>query len=175
MVEASNAETATSTLTQRAKLEFLNAHGKDPSQNPKKAYEIGAKIAGFEQDEIRQLQDTEGYGSQELMSEAERDIESIIEGDSIKPNEAANNAYKQRLVSYLRDHKEDMKQEAIDAMIIYIDSLEEVVYRNEARALNQFQIEQMNKGIPAEDGATQQLNINPAGENNAQIQNQEEI
>lgn len=163
LVEASNAENATSIQTQRAKLNFLNAHIQDPIQNPKKAYEIGAKIAGFEQEEIKQLQEKD-YGNQELLSEAERDIESLIEGEDIKVNQAANNAYKQRMVDYLRDHMENMKQETIARMIFYIQSLDEVIYINEARALNKFELDKMNamatQPLQGVGGEAPQLNLN---------------
>lgn len=163
LVEASNAENATSIQTQRAKLNFLNAHIQDPIQNPKKAYEIGAKIAGFEQEEVKQLQEKD-YGNQELLSEAERDIESLIEGEDIKVNQAANNAYKQRMVDYLRDHMENMRQETINRMIFYIQSLDEVIYINEARALNKFELDKMNamatQPLQGVGGEAPQLNLN---------------
>lgn len=171
LVESSNAENAASIQKQRIKLNFLNAHVQDQVQNPKKAYEMGAKIAGFEVEEIKQLQETD-FGNQELMSEAERDIEKILDGETIKPNRMANNAYKQRMLSYLQDHTEDMKQEQVDAFIVYIDALNEVVYANEARALNQFAINKM------ESVGEAPLNPNPAqGEQNEpnQIPNKEEI
>ena len=146
LTESSNAENAASIQKQRIKLNFLIAHTQDQTQNPKKAYEMGAKISGFDIEEIKQLQEVD-YGNQELMSEAERDIEKILDGEEvIKPNRQANNAYKRRILEYLQDHIEDMKQEQIDAMIIYIDALNEVVYVNEARALNQFKIRQMEAG-----------------------------
>lgn len=169
LVEASNAENATSIQTQRTRMQFLTEHSKDPTQSPKKAYEIGAKIAGFDNEEIKQLQEVDSYGNAELMSEAERDIESLIESEDIKPNQAANNAYKQRMVSYLRDHMEDMEQKIIDKMITYIKSLDEVIYINEARALNKFEMDKMNAMAAQPIGAGGQApqinnNLPPEGE-----------
>lgn len=169
LVESSNAENAASIQKQRVKLNFLVGHTQDQVQNPKKAYEMGAKIAGFDMEEIKQLQEKD-FGNQELLSEAERDIERILDGDAIKPNRIANNAYKQRMVSYAQDHEEDMTQEQTDAFIVYIDALNEVVYANEARALNQFAINKM------ETLGEAPLNPNPAkGEQTNEIQPKEEI
>ncbi|MCG3219604.1 MAG: hypothetical protein KAR35_11370, partial [Candidatus Heimdallarchaeota archaeon] len=168
LVESSNAENAASIQKQRVKINFLSVHAQDQVQNPKKAYEMGAKIAGFDTEEIKQLQETD-FGNQELMSEAERDIERILDEETIKPNRMANNAYKQRILSYLQDHEEDMTQEQVDAFIVYIDALNEVVYANEARALNKFAINKM------ETLGEAPLNPNPAEGKQNEIQNQKEI
>ena len=65
------------------------------------------------------------------------------------------------MLSYLQDHTEDMKQEQVDAFIVYIDALNEVVYANEARTLNKFAINKM------ESVGEAPLNPNPAqGEQN---------
>ena len=168
LVESSNAENAASIQKQRIKLNFLTAHVQDQVQNPKKAYEMGAKIAGFEVEEIKQLQEKD-YGNQELLSEAERDIERILDGETVKPNRMANNAYKQRILSYLQDHEEDMTPKQTDAFIVYIDALNEVVYANEARALNQFAINKM------ESIGEAPLNPNPGERETNEIPNKEEI
>ena len=172
LVESSNAENAASIQKQRIKLNFLIGHIQDPVQNTKKSYEMGAKIAGFEMEEIKQLQETD-FGNQELMSEAERDIEKILDGETIKPNRMANNAYKQRILSYVQDHTEDMKQEQIDAFIVYIDALNEIVYANEARALNQFAINKMES--LGEAPLNPNLEERETNEKSNQISGQEKI
>ena len=59
------------------------------------------------------------------MSEADRDLESLLMGEVIEINDAANNQYKQRMVDYLRDHKEDINDKQFFSISAYIDSLEE--------------------------------------------------
>lgn len=165
LVESSNAENAASIQKQRIKLNFLTQHIQDPTQNKKKAYEMGAKIVGFEIEEIKQLQELTDYSNQEILSEAERDIEQILEGEELKPNRVANNAYKQRILNYYQDHEEDMTQEQIDAFILYLDALNEVVYANEARELNKFKIKQMetlgeasiNPNAPTREGISNEI------------------
>ena len=130
MVESSNAETALSEVEKRTKIAFLNSQANNPIQNPQKAYEIQASIAGFEEDTVRQLLDTSDYGNAELMSEAERDLEALLDGEKIAPNQNANTAYKQRLVDYLKDNMENMEYEQFILISEYILSLEEVINRN---------------------------------------------
>lgn len=149
MIEDSQAEENEDIQKQVVKINFLNgelagANGK--MINPKKAFEMKAKMAGLSEDEIKELLDTSEYGNAELMSEAARDIEAILEGETIKPNMNANNAYKQRFVDYMKDHMEDMTDEQFEDMQLYVDSLVEIVAENEARAVNNFAIEQLSEG-----------------------------
>jgi DNA-binding transcriptional MerR regulator len=144
LVEASNQEVLVTLQEMQEKMKFLASQAINPIQNPKKAYEISAKTAGFTPEEIRELLDTSEFGNSELMSEAERDIESLLEGETIPPNAWANNAYKQRMVDYLKDHQEDMSNEQFDAIAEYIRSLDSVIVGNEVRAFNQGEVDRLN-------------------------------
>ena len=137
MVEASNAEVALSEVEKRTKIAFLNANAKNSLMNGKKAFELQAQIAGFDEETIRQLLDTSEFGDAELMSEADRDIERILDGENIEPNEAANTAYKQRFVDYMLDNKEDIKPEQANALFKYIESLEPIIMRNMQRQMQE--------------------------------------
>lgn len=173
LVEASNAETMASIQDRTLKSNFLAQNAMNEIVNKKKSFEISAKNVGFTEDEIDQLLDVSVYGNSEIMSECDRDIEGIIEGEEVKPNRKANNAYKQKMVNYLADHQEDMTMEQFSTMAMYIDSLEEIIYKNEARAL---QTEKLNMlranagnpmpgGTPAGDQAPQEDYANLQSEN----------
>lgn len=136
IVEASNAQFLASNAEKKTKITFLQNNANNTNINQKKNFEMQARIAGFDEDSIKQLQDISFYGNSELMSECERDIECLLEGDDIKPNQAANNAYKQKMVSYLRDHEEDITFEQFKKIEAYITSLEPIIMRNEAKQLN---------------------------------------
>jgi len=150
MVESSNAEVALSETEKRTKIAFLNNQAANPIQNPQKAYEIQASIAGFEEDTIRQLLDTSDYGSAELMSEAERDIEALLDGDKIPPNQAATTAYKQRFVNYMQDNIENITPDQFNTLASYVMSLDEIITRNMVRQANDMlfkkQMEQLKQG-----------------------------
>lgn len=146
MVEASNAELLASAQAREAKNTFLtNQLAKPvPTINAQEATEIQAQIAGFSQDEIDRLMDMSVYGNSEIIAKADRDIESVLNGETIRPNASANNAYKQRLVNYLRDHQDDLSDSDFRAISDYITSIEPVVAKNMARALQAEQIAAMS-------------------------------
>ena len=116
----------------------------NPLINPQKLVEMNAKISGLTEDEIRELLDVKNYGNEELMSEADRDIEALLNNEPIEPNEMANNAYKQKMVNYMIDHKEDISFKQFAFISQYIESLEPIIMRNEARAMQQSITESLN-------------------------------
>jgi len=142
-VEASNAEMMASKQDRNEKLAFLASEVNNPMINKKKLFEMRALISGLSEEDVRQLLDTNSYGNEKLMSEADRDLESLLMGEVIEINDAANNQYKQRMVDYLRDHKEDINDRQFFAISAYIDSLEDVIFRNEARKLVNEQSQEM--------------------------------
>lgn len=172
MIESSNAELALSNVDRKNKLQFLSQNGINPIQNAKKAYELQAQIAGFNQEEIRELMDTSEFANSELMAEADKDIESILDGKKIKPNSGATTAYKQRLVDYLTNYMDDMSFTQKDNMVSYIDSLDQIIIRNMSRMA-------MVKGLKMkldaiESGTTttpiQTTNTKPLLENNSPVE-----
>jgi|14BtaG_2_1085337.scaffolds.fasta_scaffold00424_8 hypothetical protein len=164
-VEASNAQTLSSIQDKTAKINFLNSQTANPLINQKKAFEIKAGIAGLSEDEIGQLLDTSFYGNSELMSEADADIEGLLEGEDVPLNYLANNAYKQKLVNYMRDHQADMSKKQFAVMAMYVDQLEPIIMRNEARAVQAEANKALTEGggalpkgdVVAEEGATELL------------------
>lgn len=172
MVESSNAEVALSETEKRTKIAFLNSQANNPIQNPQKAYEIQASIAGFEEDTVRQLLDTTDYGSAELMSEAERDIEALLDGEKIPPNQNANTAYKQRFVDYLKDNMENMEYEQFVLLSEYILSLEEIINRNMVaqanRTLFKQKMEALSAPLPEATGGVKQMPIEEDINNNGE-------
>lgn len=142
IVEASNAEILLSQTEKRTKIAFLNSQATNPVQNNEKAYEMQARIAGFSPEETRQLMDTSQFGDAELMSEAERDIEALLDGDDIALNQGATTAYKQRFVDYMTDHHDSIDNEQFARLTLYIARLDEVIMRNMVRKANNLAMQQ---------------------------------
>jgi hypothetical protein len=144
LIESSNAEMNLSAQDKRAKMAFLTANKLNPVINPKKAIEIEARIAGFEDEELKQLMDVSEFGDADLMSEAERDIEAILDGEQLQPNRRATSAYMQRFVDFMADHEEDMldNPEGLQRMMAYIESLTPVIIMNTARKAEQASVQQ---------------------------------
>lgn len=139
-IQSSQAETNADTVEKRNKLTFLTNTLGNPAMlsliNPKKAFEITALIAGFDADDIRELLDTDAWGDSALMSEAARDIDRLLDGENVPPNPAANIAYKQKIVDWLRDHHINLDDKEFRAISTYIVSIEQFVMKNTVRTLN---------------------------------------
>lgn len=157
-VEASNAEIALSEKEKQTKIAFLQGNMMNPTQNPQKAYEISASIAGFDDETIRQLQDTSDFGDASLMSKAERDIERILDGEIIKPFSGATTAYKQRFIDYIMDNEESIKTDDFNSLMIYVDQLDPIIIRNMTRKANEIlfkqQMAEATAPVPTEGGGT---------------------
>jgi len=136
IVEASNADAMTSIQDQRMRLTFLGSQAGNPIINEKKRFELSATIAGITEDEIKELLDTSTYGNQKILSEADRDIESLLDKKLIRPNRMANNAYRQHFVDYMADHEEDISQDQFLLLADYVSQLDPIIIKNEARMLN---------------------------------------
>lgn len=149
-VEASNAELALSDSDKKTKLTFLQIQAANPVQNPKKSYETQASIAGFTEEEIRQLMDVSEFGNADLMSEAERDIELILDGKIIKPNRAATIAYKQRFVDYMKDNDENISEAQFLSLSNYVMQLDPIIRQNMITNLSEKMVQQ----VVAQNGLT---------------------
>lgn len=143
IVEASDAELSLSETDKRTKLAFLSSQVQNPLMNQKKAFEVEATIAGFDEETIRQLMDSEDFGSAGVMSEADRDIERILDGETFKPNAVANTAYKQRFVDYMRNNEENITPEQFTDLVAYIESLEPIIMNNMAHRANEIGAQQV--------------------------------
>ena len=172
-VESSDAEDQASTIDQKNKLQFLTDVSNNPNpaisgiQNPKKAYEIGAKVVGFNEDEIKQLLDTSEYGNAEIISQAASDIEGLLDGKQVKPNKAANLAYKQYIVDFLINHEDDMTHQEYMKIADYLKALEPIIMKNVVRELNQKTIAMMANRPPTPPAPTAPgtPNLNPPAKN----------
>lgn len=164
LVEDSNAEMALSESEKRTKLQWLEAKLAAQQINIKKGVEMQAQIVGFKDEEARQLLDVSEFGDAEMMSEAERDIEALLDGKDVKPNRLANTAYKQRFVDYMMDHEEDIDEEQAVRLFQYIDSLDDIILMNTMRLAKEKATE-----MPMEEGIGG-LPAQPANYEETQVQ-----
>lgn len=163
-VESSNAELQLSEQKKRTQMAFISALRGDPTINQKKVIETMGRISGLEPEQIRELLDTEEFGDAEVMSEAERDIEIIMDGNMIEANRIANAAYKQRFIDYMQDHDEDINTETFQRLVQYVESLDQVIMSNTLRkAKQQAAKEQEAMAAQTGAGAPQQDAVRPPG------------
>jgi len=160
VVESSNAELALSEQKRRTQVAFLSALFNNPAINQKSLISIMAAKALVAPEELRQLLDVDNYGTAEVMSEAARDMEDLLEGKYVKPNRVADTAYQQYFVNYMQDHEEDMDTDTFSRVVQYVQSLEGVVIANMLRkAQDQARKQMMTQQL---DGAPK-TSVRPAG------------
>lgn len=135
LVESSNAESQGDNVEKRNKLTFLGMYRGNPIVNQKVLFENEATIAGFADDEIRSMLDVQDAGTAMVISEAERDIEELLNGKIIEPNMTANTAYANHLLDYMKDHQEDMDEDTFMLFVDYMQRIQPVVMRNMATQL----------------------------------------
>ena len=80
LVESSNAELALSEQKKRSQAAFYSSLIGNPVVNQQEVIEQLGITTGIEEERIRELLDTTNYGEASVMSEADRDIESLLEG-----------------------------------------------------------------------------------------------
>lgn len=167
IIQASDAETQADTSDKRNKLTFLTNAGANPAYaslvNWQKAFEMQATIAGFNLDEVKELLDTDAWGNADLMSQAAEDIEEILGGTMPKPNIAANIAYKQRILDYMKAKYTELPPRTFAMFTAYLQSIEQFVVRNTVSAMTN-QIAKMGVGgMQDEQGQDMQNNNQGAG------------
>jgi DNA-binding transcriptional MerR regulator len=130
MIESSNAEEQADAADKRNKLTFMSQYRNDPLINQKMLFEQGAELVGFSNDEIRQFLDASEYGEADLIAEAERDMEDLLNKKIIEPNERANTVYANHILDYMKDHKEDMDEDTFLLFTDYLSRVEPIIMRN---------------------------------------------
>lgn len=131
----SGQEQAMQGVEKRNKLTFLQSNKINPLYNPKKMAEMEAVIAGFNQDEVKELL-SKDYGETELMAHAAEDIQMLLK-KMPKPYRAANVAYAQKILDYVKDESDDLKPEQINRFYTYIDELMPIIQYNMTNSINE--------------------------------------
>lgn len=140
----SGQEQAMQGVEKRNKLTFLTNNKISPLFNPKKMAEMEANIAGFNQDEVKEML-SKDYGDSELMAEAAQDIQTLLK-KMPKPNRAANAAYAQKILDFAKDESDDLKSDQLQRFFDYIDMLMPIIQYNMHNSIN----EQLAKeGLPS--------------------------
>lgn len=149
MVKSSNAENQMDTQDKKNKIMFLSKYSATGIVNPKVAFEIEAEIVGMSKDDIKRLLDTENSGYSDVVAEAHRDIEDILSGKEIPPNDIADIAYAKIFHEYLKDKREKLSYEKFMALSMYAESIIPVVARNQVQRVENIMAQ---KGILGTSG-----------------------
>ena len=114
-VVSSSTEIAETDAEKRAKVEVLLSMEKDPNQmaliNVKAHIEEKYRLAGYNEEKIKKLMNTKTDSTDELLSEAKKAIELILEGKNVGVNYGATTGYLQYISDWILDNSDDLKPE----------------------------------------------------------------
>lgn len=159
-VESSSDEMMETSAEKKLKMDYLNqwvtaqnarltaSPNAELYINPQKAFEIGAKVVGFKPDQIKELLDVKQDDNDAILAEADADIESILNGETIKPNASADIPYMQRFIDFLTENEEDMKPDMFKKFLDYMQQLGKPIGLNTARGIQQHFIQLLNQVTP---------------------------
>ena len=135
IVEANNAELALSEQKRRGLGAFYSAIlGRPELANQNVVIQELGEVAGVTPEKMRELLQLDMNGTAQVMSEAERDIEALMDGKEVRPNKVANAAYKQRFVDFMMDNEEHMTGEQFARIVRYVQELDQIIISNTMRA-----------------------------------------
>lgn len=129
LVESSNSQSRVNNEKTKQKLMFLQSYKGVPFVNPKVSFEIEAEEVGYTKDEIKRLLNLDD-SSVDIQVEAYRDIEDIIGGKAISPNEIADTVYAQIFLDYMTDKQENLSVKQYNALEFYYQQIVPIVRRN---------------------------------------------
>ena len=95
------------------------------------------------------------------MSEAERDIERLLDDEKFMPNQAANTAYKQRMVDYMTDNQENLSDAQFTSIANYVMKLDPAIERNMVRQANDLLFQQKMKMLLQQPTEEEQVPAQP--------------
>lgn len=157
-VVSSDAEIQSDVIDKKNKITFLEGYKGNQDVNQQVLFEEGARIAGFDDSDIKRMLDTDEYGESKILSEAAADFQTLITTTKpLEPNERADNAYKQKMVNLLEDKSKYLTEEQENRIIAYIESISDIVIRNTVRRIRLLESKQ---GIVEEiEGAAEQTEL----------------
>ena len=115
----------------QTKVTFFQAHAGNPHVNAKVATEVEMRLAGFSDEEVKRLLDTEEYLEDRLISSAKKVLSSILSGE-YKPDIVtdANEAFLQYFFDFLDENREKITKRQYLAIIAYIGNVQPYVHKN---------------------------------------------
>lgn len=131
----------------RAKAEVLASIEKDPDQkaliNIKAHLEEKYRLAGYDNEKIHKLMNTKADATDDLISEAQKDIELILEGKDVEINNGATTSYLQYISDYILGNSDDLKPEKKAKLEAYFEKHVPIAMKNAEQA--QFRTEELLK------------------------------
>lgn len=129
IVESGNSESQISQENKRTKVAFLQKYQDAPFINQKAMFEIEAEIVQMKKDEVKRLLAQDDMAI-DVQVEAHRDIEKLLTGAKIYPNDIADTSYMQIILDYMKNHREDLSGEVYNRFEEYLRVVQPIVVQN---------------------------------------------
>lgn len=102
--------------------------------NPKKSVEFILRSGGWEEDSIKELQDTDLSGDRMILSEAAEAMQKImLSKEDPKTNKRANEAFVMKIINWADDHEDTIDNDKFEQLYAYAFLHIPIVARNSAR------------------------------------------
>lgn len=124
LVESSNAEAQSNAADQKNRETFLSSYSNPqmyPFVNQKSLFEMRAKNAGMDGDDIKRLLDPSDFGEISILADADEKFDSIIKGKVVTPYRRSNTMFVQRLVDNLDKYWDELDEKKRKAVQDYMD------------------------------------------------------
>jgi hypothetical protein len=160
----------------KAKIEFLNKYLELGILNPKRVFEEGAKIVGFEDDEIKSLLDTQNYINNEARAYAESNMQRILKGKAPEIYYDADESYVREFKSLFGPMSEilNKKPEFANAISKHIVDTMEMIADNQDQTMEESVPEPMMGDVVGQATMQQQQDMAQEAQNGA-LQQQQQV
>lgn len=136
----------------KTKLEGLMSIEQDPEQkaliNLKAHVEEKYRLFGYDEEKIKKMMNRASDTTDEIISEAKKAIEQILQGKEPKINSSATTGYLQYINDWLLDNSEDITEEQKAKIEAYFDEHEPIAIMNAEKKQFQEQLQAGTTGLP---------------------------
>lgn len=140
IVEASDEESRIEMSEQKSKEIFLSAYAANPTLYPdvnqKTIFELRAKVAGFDDDDIKRIMDKSDLGEAQTLADADDIFLRVVEGRKpVKPFKSANFPFVQRLINLYDKEVDSLSTDEALRVEAYIQVVMPIASNNHAKQL----------------------------------------
>lgn len=136
-VVSSSTELAMTDEEKRMKLDAVLSIEANPVQsqsvNQKALAEEKLRLAGYDDEKIKKIMNTKQDATDELISEAKKAIELILEGKKVGINHGATTGFLQYISDWILDNSDDLKDEQKAKLQKYFDDHVQIAMDNAAK------------------------------------------
>lgn len=135
IIESSLSEARSDFRDRRNKMTFINAYRGAEFVNQKSLFEKGGKMVNFEEEDIKEMLNTNDFSTMRILSEADRIFQDLRKGKKFEIFREADTGFLQRLNDLLTRYTNELDNKQYDRVINYIGTIMPIVDENMARMM----------------------------------------